>query len=92
MVPSLFDIDTTGNNARVHQPRTGLTRRSAQETTHSVKRHSQEHFMPKGQQLGNKMVKKPKKDSGVPKESGGVSDRPTPPTTAVLPKGKLKNK
>ena len=48
--------------------------------------------MPKGQQLGNKMVKKPKKDSGVPKESGGVSDRPTPPTTAVLPKGKLKNK
>lgn len=48
--------------------------------------------MPKGQQLSNKMTKKPKKDSAAPKESGSVSTRPTPPTTAVMPKGKLKNK
>lgn len=48
--------------------------------------------MPKGQQLSNKMAKKPKKDSSAPKESSSVSTRPTPPTTSVLPKGKLKNK
>jgi len=38
----------------------------------------------------DKMAKKPKKDSGPAKPAG--SDRPTPPMTAVLPKGKLKNK
>ncbi len=48
--------------------------------------------MAKGQQFNNKMTKKPKKDSGVPKESSSVSTRPTPPTTSVLPKGKMKNK
>lgn len=48
--------------------------------------------MPKGEQRSNKMAKKPKKDSGSSKESSSVSDRPTPPTTSVLPKGKLKNK
>jgi hypothetical protein len=47
--------------------------------------------MAKGDQRSNKMVKKPKKDQSVPKESG-ASDRPTPPMTTVLPKGKLKNK
>jgi hypothetical protein len=46
--------------------------------------------MPKGEQRSNKMVKKPKKDNTPPKES--TSDRPTPPMTTVLPKGKLKNK
>ena len=46
--------------------------------------------MAKGQQRSNKMVKKPKKDSSPPKES--TSDRPTPPITAVIPRGKLKNK
>lgn len=46
--------------------------------------------MAKGDQRSNKMTKKPKKDTSPPKES--VSDRPTPPTTTVLPKGKLKNK
>jgi hypothetical protein len=46
--------------------------------------------MPKGEQRSNKMAKKPKKDNSVPKES--TSDRPLPPTTSVLPKGKLKNK
>jgi hypothetical protein len=46
--------------------------------------------MPKGEQRSNKMSRKPKKDNSAPKES--VSDRPTPPTTKVLPKGKLKNK
>lgn len=48
--------------------------------------------MPKGEQRSNKMTKKPKKDSGPSKEAPSFSDRPTPPTTAVLPKGKLKNK
>ena len=46
--------------------------------------------MAKGQQRSNKMVKKPKKDSSPPKDS--TSDRPTPPMTAVIPRGKLKNK
>ena len=31
-------------------------------------------------------------DTGLPRESSSVSDRPTAPTTSVLPKGKLKNK
>jgi len=48
--------------------------------------------MPKGEQRSNKLTKKPKKDSGPVKESSSVSDRPTPPMTTVLPKGKLKNK
>ncbi|WP_198321106.1 hypothetical protein [Azohydromonas aeria] len=48
--------------------------------------------MPKGEQRSNKMAKKPKKDTGPVKESSGFSDRPTPPMTTVLPKGKLKNK
>ena len=43
-------------------------------------------------QRSNKMVKKPKKDNSPPKEGGGLSDRPTPPVTTVMPKGKLKNK
>ena len=46
--------------------------------------------MAKGDQRSQKMTKKPKKDTSPPQES--KSDRPTPPTTTVLPKGKLKNK
>ncbi len=46
--------------------------------------------MPKGEQKSNKMAKKPKKDTSLPKES--FSDRPVPPVTSVLPKGKMKNK
>lgn len=46
--------------------------------------------MPKGEQRSNKMTKKPKKDTSPPKETS--SDRPTPPVTSVMPKGKLKNK
>ncbi len=46
--------------------------------------------MAKGEQRSNKMVKKPKKDTSPPK--AGASDRPMPPMTAVLPKGKEKNK
>lgn len=38
------------------------------------------------EQRGNKMAKKPKKDAAPGKTAG--SDRPTPPVTAVLPKGK----
>ena len=48
--------------------------------------------MPKGEQRSNKMAKKPKKDTSPPKDSSTVSTRPVPPTTAVLPKGKLKTK
>jgi hypothetical protein len=43
-------------------------------------------------QRSNKQTKKPKKDAALPKQSSSVSDRPLPPTTSVLPKGKLKNK
>jgi hypothetical protein len=46
--------------------------------------------MAKGEQRSNKQVKKPKKDSAAPKAAG--SDRPVPPTTAVLPRGKIKDK
>jgi hypothetical protein len=46
--------------------------------------------MAKGEQRSNKMVKKPKKDAPPPKQAG--SDRPTPPITAVIPRGKLKTK
>ena len=49
--------------------------------------------MPKGVQRNDKSAKKPKKDSGAPSgSSSSVSDRPVPPMTSVLPKGKLKNK
>jgi hypothetical protein len=44
--------------------------------------------MPKGEQRSNKMAKKPKKDTSPPKEFS--SDRPMPPTTTILPKGKAK--
>jgi hypothetical protein len=46
--------------------------------------------MPKGEQRSNKMAKKPKKDNSLPKE--GASDRPMPPTTTILPKGKMLKK
>ncbi len=48
--------------------------------------------MAKGEQRSNKMAKKPKKDTSPPPDSSGTSTRPMPPTTSVLPKGKLKNK
>ncbi len=47
--------------------------------------------MAKGEQRSNKMAKKQKKDNSPPKE-GGLSDRPTPPITAVIPRGKIKTK
>ena len=43
------------------------------------------------EQRSNKMAKKPKKDTSAPKPPG-TSDRPTPPMTVVLPKGKEKYK
>ena len=49
-----------------------------------------EKTMAKGYQRSNKMAKKPKKDNSPPQES--KSDRPAPPMTTVMPKGKLKNK
>ena len=48
--------------------------------------------MAKGELHSKKMVKKPKKDHSLPKEGSSTSDRPVPPTTLVMPKGKLKNK
>lgn len=48
--------------------------------------------MAKGEQRSNKMTKKPKKDNSPPQDSSGTSNRPTPPVTSVMPKGKLKNK
>ncbi|MBP6900706.1 MAG: hypothetical protein KBC73_11485 [Burkholderiaceae bacterium] len=48
--------------------------------------------MPKGEQRSQKMVKKPKKDNSPPQDSSSASTRPVAPTTAVMPKGKLKNK
>ena len=46
--------------------------------------------MAKGDQRKEKMAKNPKKDNSPPKE--GTSDRPMPPVTTVMPRGKLKNK
>ncbi len=46
--------------------------------------------MAKGDQRKEKMAKKPKKDTSPPKE--GTSDRPMPPTTTVIPRGKIKIK
>ena len=46
--------------------------------------------MAKGEQRSNKMTKKPKKDNSPPQESSSTSPRPVAPTTAVMPKGKLK--
>lgn len=43
------------------------------------------------EQRNEKMSKKPKKDATVPKAPVS-SDRPTPPTTAVIPRGKDKDK
>jgi hypothetical protein len=48
--------------------------------------------MPKGVQRSDKITKKPKKDRELPSDSSSTSTRPTPPTTTVIPKGKLKNK
>jgi hypothetical protein len=48
--------------------------------------------MPKGEQRSNKMVKKPKKDTGSSKESSSPSTRPIAPVTLVMAKGKEKNK
>jgi hypothetical protein len=42
------------------------------------------------EQRASKNEKKPKKDAAPPKAAG--TDRPTPPVTAVLPKGKLAKK
>ncbi len=48
--------------------------------------------MAKGDQRSNKMTKKPKKDTSLPPSSPSTSSRPMAPITAVMPKGKLKNK
>ena len=47
--------------------------------------------MAKGQQKSNKETKKPKKDSSPPKPISGEPVRPTV-TTAVIPRGKIKDK
>ncbi|HSV55444.1 MAG TPA: hypothetical protein VLJ57_25190 [Burkholderiaceae bacterium] len=47
--------------------------------------------MAKGEQRSNKMAKKPKKDTSPPKQTS-PSDRPMPPVTTVMPRGKIKSK
>jgi hypothetical protein len=44
--------------------------------------------MSKGDQRSNKMAKKPKKDTSPPKQFS--SDRPMPPVTTIIPRGKPK--
>lgn len=48
--------------------------------------------MAKGEQRKEKMVKKPKKDNGPREAPASASDRPIAPTTAVIPRGKTKDK
>lgn len=50
--------------------------------------------MAKGQQRSSKEAKKPKKDTAPPKPLSGGAPPPLQPsmTTAVIPRGKLKNK
>jgi len=48
--------------------------------------------MAKGEQRKEKMVKKPKKDSGPRDTPSSGSDRPVAPNTAVIPRGKMKDK
>ena len=74
-------------------PWQGLSSRVALRLSHrllELQPINQEQAMANRDQRSNKMVKKPKKDTSPPKET--TSDRPMPPTTTVLPKGKLKNK
>jgi hypothetical protein len=47
--------------------------------------------MAKGQQRSNKEAKKPRKDSSPPKPVSGEQPHPTV-VTAVIPRGKPKNK
>jgi hypothetical protein len=48
--------------------------------------------MAKGQQRTSKEAKKPKKDNAPPKPVGGGIEPVRTLTTAVIPRGKLKNK
>ena len=48
--------------------------------------------MAKGDQRKEKMVKKPKKDTSPPRDAPSGSDRPVAPVTAVIPRGKIKDK
>jgi hypothetical protein len=73
-----------GTRAAAHGP--------ASRPTCTVHPIPQEFIVPKGEQRSNKLIKKPKKDSTPLKEASAVSTRPTPPTTTVMPKGKMKNK
>jgi len=48
--------------------------------------------MPKGQQRSNKESKKPKKDTSPPKAPPAGFEPVRTITTAVIPRGKVKNK
>jgi hypothetical protein len=55
--------------------------------------HLGESTMAKGQQRANKEAKKPKKDTSPPKPISSATSEPIRTvTTAVIPRGKLKNK
>jgi hypothetical protein len=51
-----------------------------------------ENPMAKSQQRSNKEAKKPKKDTSPPKPAGAGIEPVRTITTAVIPRGKLKNK
>jgi hypothetical protein len=55
--------------------------------------HRRRSIMAKGQQRANKEAKKPKKDTSPPKPVSATAIEPVRTvTTAVIPRGKLKNK
>jgi hypothetical protein len=55
--------------------------------------YQQEKYMAKSQQRSTKEAKKPKKDTSPPKPAGTGGIEPVRTiTTAVIPRGKLKNK
>lgn len=64
----------------------------AERATDPIQSLHEEPTMAKGDQRSNKMTKKPKKDTSLPPSSPSTSSRPMAPITAVMPKGKLKNK
>ena len=76
---------------RVVIDRLAVRQGAAAYTISTSMRFYMEAPMAKGDQRSNKMAKKPKKDSSPPKQPG-TSDRPTPPVTAVIPRGKPKTK
>jgi hypothetical protein len=60
--------------------------------TDAIRIYSGEKTMAKSQQRSTKEAKKPKKDTSPPKPPGAAIEPVRTITTAVIPRGKLKNK